>query len=207
MIVLPDTASELHLDIIKLRRSEANLLSVKKDLRKYIENNVRKIGKYIHGNKFTAFIWSGIGRGMEYDGAMTTEASSLEHEVFHSWFGRGVKPASQNDGWIDEGWNEYTTNDTSWKPFTISEAGTILSSSNPFNRITPANSYTDGPRFFSTLAETLGSTNLVSYMNSFYEKNKGGLITTKQLESYLLEQSGITKISDYFRHFVYGIST
>lgn len=108
------------------------------------EHSIRTIGRYIHGNKFTAFIWTGTGRGMEYDGGITAEARFIEHEIFHSWFGRGIKPASQNDGWIDKGWNEYITNGISWKPFTVADPQTTLSFSNQFNRITPDNSYTDG---------------------------------------------------------------
>ena len=34
---------------------------------------------------------------------------ALEHEVFHSWFGRGVKPARAADGWIDEAWTTWAT--------------------------------------------------------------------------------------------------
>ena len=37
---------------------------------------------------YLAVLW-GEPRGMEYDGATTTSAPALEHEVFHTWFGRG----------------------------------------------------------------------------------------------------------------------
>ena len=46
---------------------------------------------------------------MEYDGATTASVAALEHEVFHSWFGRGVKPARAADGWIDEAWTTWAT--------------------------------------------------------------------------------------------------
>ena len=62
-----------------------------------------RYGPWVHGDTFWAFVW-GPGRGMEYDGATTASVPALEHEVFHSWFGRGVKPARAADGWIDEAW-------------------------------------------------------------------------------------------------------
>ena len=50
---------------------------------------------------------------MKYDRAVATTEGVLQHEVFHSWFARGVKPASQNDSWFDEGWTVYNTDETS----------------------------------------------------------------------------------------------
>ena len=41
------------------------------------------------------------------DGGCTSPPGSLHHETFHSWWGRGIKPASQADGWWDEAWNVY----------------------------------------------------------------------------------------------------
>ena len=35
---------------------------------------------------------------MEYDGATTAAVGAVEHEVLHSWFGRGIKPARASDG-------------------------------------------------------------------------------------------------------------
>ena len=64
--------------------------------------NTRAIGAYAFGERpFTCVLWE-HSRAMEYDGGCSTSLDSLEHEAFHSWIGRGVKPASQNDGWIDE---------------------------------------------------------------------------------------------------------
>ena len=60
------------------------------------------------GTEYLAVLW-GEARGMEYDGATTTSAPALEHEVFHSWFGRGVKPACASDGWIDEAMASWAT--------------------------------------------------------------------------------------------------
>ena len=48
-------------------------------------------------DRFVAFIIQG---GMEYDGGCTSSLGALRHEAYHSWWGRGVKPASQADGMV-----------------------------------------------------------------------------------------------------------
>jgi hypothetical protein len=203
---LADTNSDLRLDIFKLKTSEVDLENVENEVKSCITKNVAEIGPYIHGDRFTTFLWDVYNRSMEYEGGITTASDVLKHEVFHSWFGRGIKPGSQNDGWIDEAWDVYnTSNGRISKPFDMSKAPNTLCSSNPFNRITPNSSYTDGARFFQGLAASLGTDNLDFYMSSFYKDNVDRLITTKQLESYLVEKSGISEISDYFNRFVYGL--
>jgi len=205
-MILPDNGSKLDLlTFKKLETSEVDVQEVETRIREYITKNVINIGKYIHGGKFITFIWPVSGRSMEYDGAVTTEVDALKHEIFHSWFGRGVKPRSQNDGWIDEAWDVYNTGLYNNNPFNMNDPPIMLSSSNPFERITPSTSYTEGPRFFATLASLIGDDNLHLYMRSFYQEFKQCLITTKQLESYLINKSGIAKISDYFLRFVYGL--
>ena len=42
------------------------------------------------------------GGGMEYCGATMSSMRALGHELFHSYFARGVMPANGNAGWIDE---------------------------------------------------------------------------------------------------------
>lgn len=207
VMILPGTGAEVHLDTFKLTTTPADLLAVENNVRTYITNNVTNVGPYIHGDRFTTFIWTG-SRSMEYDGGVTSNTGSLEHEVFHSWFGRGVKPASQNDSWIDEAWTQYSTapNHFTLDPFDMSEDPVMLSSLNPFNRVTPGAAYSAGFRFFAGLAAALGLDNLRSYMNSFYQENQGRLVTTAQFELYLICKSSILEIADYFERFVYGFS-
>ena len=161
-------------------------------------------GSYLHGNRYTVF-FDGSG-GMEYAGACKTSIGALEHETFHSWWGRGVQPATQNDSWIDEAWTRYNTSPNQFEiePFDMSDPPMTLCSSNAFNRITPSASYLHGHKFFAGLAAVLGLNDLRSYMSSFYEENLRDLITTTQLEAYLICKSGIVEIADYFELFVYG---
>ena len=204
-MTLPDTGAALLLDTFKMRSETTNLVTVENNVRTFITNNVNDVGSYIHGDRFTTFLWSTIGRSMEYEGAVTTVLGSLKHEVFHSWFARGVKLATQNDSWMDEGWTVYyTSNGLSENPFNMFEPPVTLSSQNPFNRITPGTSYGSGSRFFAGLAATLGPANLRSYMSSFYREKSGTLVTTGDLESHLICRSGRIEIADHFHRFVFG---
>ena len=200
------SGANLQLNTYKLNSTPANLAVVENNLKTYIAGNETNTGPYMHGERFTTFIWTG-GRSMEYEGGVTSNTGALEHEVFHCWFARGVKPATQNDSWIDEGWTVYNTgpNRFSLDPFDMSDPPVTLSSANPFNRITPNASYTQGSRFFSGLAAAVGLANLRSYMSSFYMENRGQLVTTGQLEAYLIGKSGMLEIADYFNRFVYGV--
>ncbi|MBM3239399.1 M1 family metallopeptidase [Candidatus Poribacteria bacterium] len=205
-MILPDSGKELHLDIFKLSSTSANLASIENDIRKCITANVTNIGPYIHGNRFTAFIRP-PGESMEFEGGVNSGIGELEHEVFHNWFGRGVKPATQNDGWIDEALAMYYTGPDycAVKPFDMSEPVIVLSPNNPFNRAGCGAAYTAGPRFFAGLAAAVGLENLRSYISSFYKENCGHLITTRQLEAYLINKSGKKELADYFKRFVYGL--
>jgi hypothetical protein len=208
-IVLPDNGTNLNLEIFKLKTNPTNLFDIANKLKSHISQNVLNIGPYIHGNRFTCFIWENSdGRSMEYDGAVTTLEAALKHEVFHSWFARGLKPATQNDSWIDEGWTVYNTDEkvSLINPFSPSDAPILLSPPDPFNRITPGNSYADGARVFAGLAAELGQENLNSYMSSFYRTNIEIPTTTKTLENYLIQQSGNENLGKFFNRFVYGQS-
>jgi hypothetical protein len=209
IIILPNNGTNLDLEIFKLKRNPTNLDDITNKLKGHISQNVLNIGPYIHGNRFTCYLWDNPdGRSMEYDGAVTTIEAALKHEVFHSWFARGVKPATQNDSWFDEGWTVYNTDETVTliNPFSPSDSPILLSSPDPFNRVTPRNSYDDGARVFAGLAAELGRENLNSYMNSFYRTHQEIPTTTKTLENYLIEQSGKENLSKLFSRFVYGRS-
>lgn len=202
---LPDSASELHLEIYVARSTNTSLEDTLRILERSITDNVEQIGQYTHGERFVTYIWDG-DRSMEYDGATTSSLPAFEHEIFHSWYGRGIKPASQNDGWIDEAWDVYSTAQgmPPELPFDMSDPPVTLSSANAFNRVTPTESYSEGALFFSGLGAVLGSDALRVYMRDFYQEHNGERITTQQLEDFLIESSGMPELADYFKQFVYG---
>jgi hypothetical protein len=202
------SGTTLNLDTYKLQNTVANLLTVENDTKSYISTNIANLGPYIHGDRFTTWVWTG-SRSMEYEGGVTTSTSALEHEIFHSWFARGIKPASQNDSWLDEGWTSYNTNANRFQilPFDLAALPVTLCSSNPFNRITPGDAYSKGFRFFAGLAAAMGLANLRTWMAEFYQENPTRLYTTGEVEAFLISKSGLIQIADYFERFVYGFGT
>jgi hypothetical protein len=202
---MPDTGADLRLELFKLTEAEGDLARIEEQLREFIAGNVARYGSYMHGERFTAYIWNGQ-RSMEYEGGVTSSIISLEHEVFHSWFARGVKPASQNDGWIDEGWTVYNTEADRFAecPFSADEPITPLSSANPYNRVTPREAYEGGARFFAGLAAALGRDNLITAMSAFYQTHQGLCVPTPQFETFLIERTNKPELAEYFSRFVYG---
>jgi aminopeptidase N len=163
------------------------------------------MGKWDHGDDCIVYVWKG-SRSMEYDGATTTALGALDHEIFHSWFGRGVKPASQNDGWWDEAFNVYFADGRRPNRRVVEKEGkpVTLSSSNPYNRITPGTSYSLGAVFFGRLAHLLGADNLHTHMSDFYNKYTGQVASTADMENFLVTASGNEEVRKLFARYVYG---
>lgn len=87
---------------------------------------------------------AGMG-GMEYCGATMTSVSALGHELFHSYFARGVMPANGNSGWLDEAL-------ASWRDNGYQSLGTLAGSSGMsshpyYTRTTDRAAYSFGERF------------------------------------------------------------
>ena len=166
--------------------------------------NENDYGPYAHGNRFVAF-FNGAGGGMEYDGGTTTSTDALGHEAFHSWFARGVKPASQADGWWDEGYTTYHDEGADGsQPLNFADPPILLCSRDPWQRHTPMNSYQDGNRVWNGLAAILGVTHLNDLMAELYTANKGNPLSTQSIEEFLLRRGGKTETVDAFHRFVYG---
>ncbi len=64
---------------------------------------------------------TGGGGGMEFAGATRTAEWALEHELAHSYFGRGVFAANGSSGWIDEAMAPWYSN----TPTTPREVSTL----------------------------------------------------------------------------------
>ncbi len=186
----------------KFRSSPVNLAEQLTNIKRWIDRNERNVGVYPHGDRFVALLHKG---GMEYDGACTASPDALEHEVFHSWWGRGLKPASQNDGWIDEAWTVYHDNGAAVEtPFNFREPPVRLCSGTPWNRATPIASYRLGSRFFAGIAARIGVERLHAIMREFYQLHAPGLITTGQLEAHILDRTNDETIARAFRRWVFG---
>jgi hypothetical protein len=192
--------------------ADADAAACEEDIAGWLHHHAARYGPWVHGHSFVAVIWA-ASRGMEYDGATTSSAAALEHEVFHSWFGRGVKPACSSDGWIDEAWTSWATSSKRVEgprfpddELGLDEPPVLLYPPHPWSRYTPSESYREGARLFGGLAHRLGgASRLRSAMAAWYRANAGRLVTTDGLERHLHAWSGLD-VGPWFRRFVHGES-
>jgi hypothetical protein len=189
--------------------SQADLDASQADIHAWLTYLAARYGRWSHGDTFWAFIWAS-SRGMEYDGATTASVTALEHEVFHSWFGRGVKPARAADGWIDEAWTTWATSHRpdrprfAAEPLGLEEPPVELYPTHPWSRHTPVAAYTEGARLFAGLADLFGGAErLRAAMAEWYQVNAGQFVTTDGLAAHLGSWSGMD-ISPWWSRYVHG---
>ena len=202
-----------HLEVVTARHREvgADLAACQADIIGWLAGAAARYGPWVHGPRFTAVVW-GPGRGMEYDGATTASVAALEHEVFHSWFGRGVKPARASDGWIDEAWTSWATSSRradegrfAEVDLGLDEPPVLLYPPHPWSRFTPVESYREGARLFAGMARLMGGADrLRSAMAAWYRAHAGGLVTTDGLESHLSAWSSDVDLRPWFDRYVHG---
>jgi hypothetical protein len=202
---LPVSGANVAIETWKLYTNPAILATEVNNIKNYLINNDDSVGPYAHGQRFVTFLRP--TGGMEYDGGTTSSPFAIQHEAYHSWWGRGVKPASQPDAWFDEGWTTYKEPGAAGaQSFNFSDPPILLRPSNPWIRITSSNAYLDGSRFWRGIAALIGQSTLDTLMCNFYKKFRNKLVTTMDFETYLITHSGNPKLVDAFHRFVYGFS-
>ncbi len=154
--------------------------------------------------RFVAVI--SLNAGMEYDGGTTSDVVALSHELFHSWFGRGVRPRRGADGWFDEAWNEYNTGDPQFPAVPMGMDGpmTKLCNGEPWSRSTPLAAYDTGKAVFAGIAAEAGIEPLRAAMREFYEEHTGEPVTTEMLEMHLHCTLQVDAVRALFHRYVYG---
>ena len=195
----------IHLDVCKLNTASTSLKDIHKRTSDYLKEFSKSTAMWPHGDRCTVFVWTG-GRSMEYDGATTTSMGALGHELFHSWFGRGLKPVSQNDGWWDEAWTVWFADGGRTEPKKIPGKGSPveLASSNPYNRTTNSLSYRAGSLFFSRLAKELGDKKLMKLMAEFFNKNYATGASTEEMAQFLYAKTQNDQVLQLFHRYIYG---
>lgn len=202
--VLPVSGKTVSIEAWKPAASPENLTTQINNIKSLLAENENEYGAYVHDDRYVAF-FNGAG-GMEYDGGTTTSAGALGHEIFHSWFARGVKPASQADGWWDEGFTRfYDDGADDLQPFDFAEPSILLCSRDSWQRHTPGNAYNDGSRFWRGMAALLGLATFKALMADLYEIHKGNPLSTQMIEEFLLSRSGNAQVVNAFHRFVYGL--
>jgi hypothetical protein len=128
---------------------------------------------------------AGMG-GMEYCGATMTDFSALGHELFHSYFARGVMPANGNAGWVDEALASWR--DDGYQTLSTLSGTSGMSSHAYYTRTTDTAAYSFGERFMSFLDGKI--------------KTKGGL---KPFMRYMVDKKVFTPF--HIEEFIKEIST
>jgi hypothetical protein len=202
--VLPVSGTAVAIECWMPAGSAVNLATQGSAIATLLAANETSVGPYLHGGRFVAF-FNGSG-GMEYEGGTTTSPSALAHEVFHSWFARGVKPSSQADGWWDEGFTRFHDDgaDDS-EPFDFGDPPILLCSRDPWQRHTAGNAYSGGSRFWRGMASLLGVGTFNSVMSQWYAQFKGHPASSAMIEEFLLARGGNAEVVDAFHRFVYGL--
>lgn len=195
----------IEIEVVRLRETRGSLEQLVAETEAHLREFSRTTGPWLHRDRCTIFVQRG-GRSMEYDGATTTSAGALRHELFHSWWGRGVKPASQDDGWIDEAWDTWAADGgrTRGGPAPPDGPPVALHTGDPWNRITAGASYGAGSAFFARLAARIGADKLSSAMADFYRKNAQRSVTTAALEDHLVRAAHDDELRKLFARYVHG---
>ena len=143
----------------------------------------------------------GLG-GMEYAGATVTDKWALPHELFHSYFARGVTPANGNAGWIDEALASWR--DDGYRRLTTLAGSSSMASHAPYTRKTDTAAYSFGSKFMSFLDNKFAAKGgLKPFMNKLLEKKLFEPLFTedfiKEMELFYGE-----KVQDIFTQYVYA---
>ena len=142
--------------------------------------------------------------GMEYVGAAATAFQGLDHELFHSYFGRGAMPANGNAGWIDEAvatWRDHGYRLADQPIFEISDLGAI----GLYSRATNARAYEDGGSFIEYLAKLfdIKGKSLDSTLAQFFAHYLKRTYSTDDFQGELESIYGET-LQPQFEQYVYG---
>jgi hypothetical protein len=164
------------------------------------------VGPYLHGTRYAAYLTSGPTHSMEYAGGTTSQLSALHHEVFHSWWARGMVPAHGEDGWLDEAWTTWNTGGAGphAAPIDMSDPPVALWTNNPFVRRTHGAAYGHGASVFAGVAGEVGVAALIAHMAGIYQDAGDRRFTTPGIEAELIRRSGHLPLHRIFDRFVYG---
>ncbi len=143
--------------------------------------------------------------GMEYCGAtMTNPGTALEHEISHSWFGRGVMPANGNAGWIDEAiarWRDYGYPRANSAPDRLP---VNLAGFSPYRRRTTRDAYNYGSLLLSEIDYLLANQGgLRPVLKSLFLRCRREVIDTSFFRNFLEQQTGLD-LGNMFARYVYG---
>lgn len=197
---------KVEVDVCRRKNTSVTNEGVHELVVEHMTDFTESTGEWPHGDRCTVFVWTG-GRSMEYDGATTTSMGALSHELHHSWYGRGVKPRSQNDGWYDEAWTVFAADGFRGNEKVVTaeaRKSTLCPTHLPWNRITPNKSYSTGALAFGRIAHAIGEEKLMNLMSLFFDKYKLRTASTQEMEAFLFAATKDPAVKQIFHRYIYG---
>lgn len=191
--------------VIYLQRSFGDQSSRLADLKKRVINIMDELegdyGAFPHPS-LTVYV-AGSG-GMEYSGATMTSVSALGHEIFHSYFARGVMPSEGNAGWIDEALASWR--DDGYDSITSLSGTSRMANLGTYTRLTDRAAYSFGERFMALLDGKLQSKGgLKPFLRNMVEKHTFAPLNVPEFISHMNEFYGMSFNAD-FKRYVFGES-
>lgn len=144
--------------------------------------------------------WAG---GMEHAGATATSFGALDHEMLHSYFAKGVMPASGNSGWIDEAIASWRDKGYQRNP-TPGFDGSNLGAHSVYQRNTDSRAYALGAAFMAYLdwrLQDMGG--LKAFLKGYHTSYKHQVVTTEHFKNNLEFFSGLN-LDEEFSTYIWG---
>jgi hypothetical protein len=167
-----------------------------------------QVGPYPHGDRYVALLIRQPD-GMEYAGGTVTSFDLIRHEIFHSWWGRGLRPSDQASSWWDEGWTTAIVDRGSDQPETVrsdfSQPPGPLHRPHPWSRTTVGTANRLGGLLFRQIAHYSGAERLREIMKELYRSSFGTPLTTYALEEFLLQRIPTPEVVDLFHRYVFSL--
>lgn len=165
-----------------------------------------ELGDYPHGDRYLVSAGEdGNSGGMEYSGGTSTWLAYVDHEVFHSWIGRGLAPLNPRDGWLDEAWTTFAIDGAyTTDPLPARPPFETLAPADPWTRVTLDSAYETGSRLLATIAADVGVDEMRGLLREFYLLHAGEGVTTEELELFLVCATTGDTVHDAFARVVHG---
>lgn len=167
----------------------------------YLES---KWGPFPH-SKIVIYGTGALRGGMEYCGATVSNLESLEHELTHSYYARGVMPYNGNAGWIDEAIAMWFAKPHDGVPDLLDAmpfSRSFLISGSIYNRLTNDDAYQKGGRLIAHINSLTGD-KLFGMLVDFKNKNLFQSVTSEDFRLFLEGASGIS-LKELFDRYVYN---
>jgi hypothetical protein len=142
--------------------------------------------------------------GMEYAGATQSAFLGLDHEIFHSYFGRGAMPENGNAGWIDEAlatWRDHGYPLGNPPELEVGDLG----ANGLYTRTTNGDAYDLGGAFIAHLANLFGQKGLRldATLARFYAQYRNQTYSTDDFQRQLETDYG-ESLEPLFQKYIYG---